>query len=371
MKDNQQEYQPIRQDQPRDRSQEDSISFIDILLVIVKNIKWVILTPAVTCIAAIIYVLYIAQPVYMATATILPTGGSTASLQLDNLPAQFGINVAGAEDAGITAIVVYPEILRSRLVARAVLQRRFDTERFGPGKTLLQILTYGDGEPDREMDALIQEATLSLQDMIYVFSERRATVMSLTVTSFEPQLAADITTAVIEELDLHQQQFLTARVKEKREFIEGRIETVEAELEAAEEALRDFRDQNRQLNSAALLLAQERLIREVEVETGIFLTLKQQYELAKIEEVEETAMVYVLDPPEAPLKKSKPKRKMIVILAGFFGLGLGLGLVFIKDYFEHSAVRYEKEMAVLKGTTVTEAAKWLPFLRGRISRYDS
>lgn len=364
MNNNSQEYQPIRQD---DQFDEDSVSFIDILLVIIKNFKWVILTPTLTCIIAIIYVLFIAEPVYMATAKILPTGGSTASSQLGGLAAQFGVTVPGSENAGITAIVVYPEIIKSRLVARAVLQRTFDTQRYGPQKTLLQILTYGNTEPVEDMDTLVQTATLSLHDMIYVFSERRATVITLSVTAFEPQLAADITTAVIEELDLHQQQFLTARIKEKKQFIEERIETVEDELEAAEETLRDFRDQNRQFSSAALLLTQERLIREVEVVAGIFLTLKQQYELTKIKEVEETAMVYVLDPPEAPLKKSKPKRKMIVILAGFFGIGLGLGFVFIKDYFEHSTVKYEKEMSMLKSTTVKEAAKWLPFVRNRIT----
>ena len=56
---------------------------------------------------------------------------------------------------------------------------------------------------------------------------------------------------------------------------------------------------------------------------------------------------------------------MIVILAGFFGIGLGLGFIFIKDYFEHSAVTYEKEMMVLKSTVVNEAARWIPLLRNR------
>ena len=42
-------------------------------------------------------------------------------------------------------------------------------------------------------------------------------------------------------------------------------------------------------------------MRDIEIQRGIYLTLKQQFELAKIEEVQETTILQVLDSPKIPL----------------------------------------------------------------------
>ena len=101
---------------------------------------------------------------------------------------------------------------------------------------------------------------------------------------------------------------------------------------AAEEDLKVFRDRNRRIeNSPALLLEQQRLGREVTVLTGVFTTLKQQLETTKIEEVKESNYVVIVDHPNIPLERSKPNKSKMVILTGFLGIILGLGLVLIKD----------------------------------------
>jgi uncharacterized protein involved in exopolysaccharide biosynthesis len=64
--------------------------------------------------------------------------------------------------------------------------------------------------------------------------------------------------------------------------------------------------------------------------------LKQQLETTKIEEVKESDYVFILDPPEVPLKRSKPNKTRMVILAGIFGIGLGLFLAFVKDIAANS-----------------------------------
>ena len=109
----------------------------------------------------------------------------------------------------------------------------------------------------------------------------------------------------------------------------------EKQLNSAEETLRSFRDRNRRIeNSPSLQLEQQRLSREVSVLIGVFTTLKQQLETTKIEEVKESDYVIVLDPPEAPLVRSKPNKRIIVILAGIVGIGLGIVLGFLKGYIE-------------------------------------
>ena len=70
--------------------------------------------------------------------------------------------------------------------------------------------------------------------------------------------------------------------------------------------------------------------------TGVFTTLKQQLETTKIEEVKESDYVVILDPPEVPLKISKPNKKLMVILVGILGIGLGMLLAFVKEFAANS-----------------------------------
>ena len=79
------------------------------------------------------------------------------------------------------------------------------------------------------------------------------------------------------------------------------------------------------------MLEAERLTTETEVQKGIFITLKEQYELAKIEEVEEGATVQVLDEPVAPYEKSSPKVLLNLFLAAFIGFGGGVIVAYLLD----------------------------------------
>ena len=320
---------------------EDEISLWEIIDVLKENLRLILITPTVICILTIIHVLFIAQPVFTSTATIIPsTGGSSTSSNLRSMASQFGINIPSDNNASPT--FVYPEIIQSRTLARKLLYRKFDTEEFGPGQPLIKILTYGDEEPEVGPDTLEKFAIKGLQGMIEVEKSSGTGILTLSVSAGEPQLAADLASALIQELDRHQQEFKTTRVSEKRQFIEDRMTEVNIDLEKSEESLKDFRERNRQiLGSPALLLLQERLIREMEVQKGIFITLKQEYELAKIQEVEEATVVYVLDPPEAPLFRSGPKKKQSVLLAGILGIGLGIGMAFVRNWYDSSKTENE------------------------------
>jgi uncharacterized protein involved in exopolysaccharide biosynthesis len=318
--------------------EEDSISLREIINILLKHWKMLIIIPTITCLIAIIHVQFIAQPVYVATAKIVPSAGGSSTSNMRGLAAQFGVSVPGGEEGSITSSWVYPELIQSRTLARAVLKRNFDTEEFGEDQPLVKILTYSEDEPTLGPDTLEKNGVNALLGMIEVSKDPQASIITLKVSASEPQLAVDIATAVIEELDSHQQKFKSTRVSEKRQFIEGRIEEVQIDLEKAEDALKQFRYRNRQIqNSPSLLLEQERLTREVQVIIGVFKTLKEENELAKIQEVEETPVVHILDPPEAPLERSAPKKRQTVFMAGFLGIGLGVGLVFVREYWKNSA----------------------------------
>ena len=346
--------------------EEDTISLSDILLVLAKQLKLLIITPLALGFLTALYVLFIAQPVYVSSAKIMSSGGGSSTSQLQGLAAQFGVSVPGGASEG--AQWVYTDLIKSRTLARVLLDRKFDTYEYGPQKSLLRILTYGDEEPEFGPDTLIKVGIESYLEMIDVSQDKISSIYTITVNAFEPQFAADLCAALIEELDTHQRTYKTAKVKETRLFIEGRIVDVQKELEEAEEELKVFRDRNRQIQaSPALLLEQQRFIRETAVLTGVFTTLKQQLEMRKIEEVRESTLVQVLDPPEAPLYRDKPNRKLSVLLSLILGFGMAVVMAFVKEYASNSDKEEKGKLREITELTKNNILDLIPFRKKKSS----
>jgi uncharacterized protein involved in exopolysaccharide biosynthesis len=57
-----------------------------------------------------------------------------------------------------------------------------------------------------------------------------------------------------------------------------------------------------------------RLTREVDIQSTLFIYLTQQYEDAKIQEAKNTPTIQLLDPAVTPIKKSSPKRLLMVFI---------------------------------------------------------
>ena len=314
--------------------EEDSISLMDIILMLARQLKVIIITPTILCTLMIINVLFFVKPIYTSTSKIMSSSGGGGAYQATGLAAQFGINIPLDQSKPKW---VYPEIIKSITLTRAVLKKKFDTNEFGPQKSLLQILTYGNGKPKNGMDTLEVKAVDRFLGMIDISEDLKTGILTLRINASEPILAAKINQTLIEELDSHQRKYNKSKTIDTKQFIEERIKDIEKELMAAEEDLKVFKDRNRRIeNSPALQLEQQRLGREVTVLTGVFTTLKQQLETTKIEKVKESDYVVILDPPEVPLHRSKPQKRLLVILSGFLGLGLGVILAFIREFAANS-----------------------------------
>ena len=106
------------------------------------------------------------------------------------------------------------------------------------------------------------------------------------------------------------------------------------ELALSEEELTEFRKQHPiALDTPDLQLARGRLIRNIEENQAVYITLRQQYEMAKIEEAKENLLINILDTAEPAVKKAKPKRTLIVILSllGGFIIAIPISLFSNRD----------------------------------------
>ena len=220
--------------------EEDTISFFDIMLILARQIRIIIITPTIFCTLTIINVLFNTEPFYTSTAKIMSSSSSGGGVsQAAGLAAQFGIALSTGQSEPNW---VYPEIIKSRTLGRAMLKRKFDTKQFGPQKSLLQILTFGNDEPASSMDTLEIQAIDGFIKKINISEDRKTGIYTLTLSASEPQFASDIISVLIEELDAHQKEYNKAITSKTRKFIEERIIAVGQELRQAEESLKDLTD---------------------------------------------------------------------------------------------------------------------------------
>ena len=77
-----------------------------------------------------------------------------------------------------------------------------------------------------------------------------------------------------------------------------------------------------------------RRLRDVKYYDTIFNILAQQYELAKLDEAKEGALIQVVDPAIPPDRRSSPKRTLIVIVATFVGFLIGIFWALVQAGFE-------------------------------------
>ena len=99
------------------------------------------------------------------------------------------------------------------------------------------------------------------------------------------------------------------------------MERLKKDLLLSEDKLTVFRKENPlALDSPDLQLERLRLLRDVEVNQEVFITLRNQLEIAKIEESKERLFINILDKAEPSIYSSHPKILLTLFIFIFFGL---------------------------------------------------
>jgi len=326
--------------------EEDTISLSDIFIAMAEQLKVIVLVPFITVFITFTHVQFIQQPTYESHSTILLPKSNAGLGGLAGFASQFGVNIPAGSSADLSSPSLFPELIKSRTFAERILKKPLYTKKFAKELSLLAIFTYGEGPPELGLDTLIQNAMGVLQGMISF--ENQGSFSVLTIKADEPYFARDLNRVVLDELQSLNRFFKSQHLIEKTDFIKNRIESVGNDLKESEQILKVFREQNRQISSPALQLELEHLSRDVEIQKGIYLTLKQQQELTKIEEVEKASIVQVLDEPQISLGPSDKNLKLNVLLAGILGLGLGVILGFIRSYLDSNDMDERKKFRRVK-----------------------
>ena len=262
------------------------------------------------------------------------TGGVLGDFQ--GLAKSFGIG-------GLASAPTYniPDVIKSRRLKKDIVLRKWKTNKFPEGSNLIQyweldkppffspmklirqFLPSG-GFSSSKLDKETYEAILRLDELISV-KEEISGMISVTVLMEDPNLASDIANYIAEYV----KRFIS--IEQKREasrnkvFVEKQMEEAKKQMGNSEDSLTDFRkDHPLRLDTPSIEMMRERLQSTVEENRAVYITLRQQFEIAKIDEAKERLLINILDTAEPAVKKAKPKRTLIVILSFIFGLFLAV-----------------------------------------------
>ena len=303
---------------------------LKLLQSLVKKRKWIYLFVGATVLTTVILCLSLPNR-YTGRAVILPSGGTADKLgglkQFAGLAGDFSFGSAGFSSENSSFL--YPDILRSRLISEAMINKVYQYSQGGK-KRSQNLLDYF---KVKKMDGAVQAlAQITDFDM-----NRRTGVITISVTTTNRYLSAVIANEYINQLERYNLDTRKSKAKENEKFISQRLEEVKEELKKAEDNLESFQLKNRNFNTASspeLAMELARLEREAEIKSKVFLTLTQQYELARVEAKKDVPIVQVLDYAKPPEEKTGPNRKSIVLtsflLSSFLGIAIILSLELAK-----------------------------------------
>jgi len=322
------------------------INFIDLYNIVKKRKRFIYLFTGLVTLIAIIYSL-LATPFYKSYVSIYPTfndnsaGGSFGDIQ--GIATAFGFNVDGE---GVSFYI--PDIVQSRRLKKAVILKKWKSSEF---EEAVDLITFWEINDPTKLKARIKkfigkflpkkkgdpqkiwlENALEKIDNLILVKEEDSGLTNIIISMEEPQLAADIVNYIAQYIKNYIGKEQGMQFKKNRQFIEDRLAAAKDDLSESEEDLTLFRkDHPITFDTPDLQLLRGRFFRSVEVNQEVYITLRQQYELAKIDELKEMSIINILDEGEAPVFRDKPKRKLIVILSLFVSLFIGVVLAVLRE----------------------------------------
>jgi uncharacterized protein involved in exopolysaccharide biosynthesis len=272
-----------------DSADEQEIHFLDYFRVVWRY-RWVVFVLCTVATVLTAAITMTSPRKYRASATIVPPTDSlqTTSGALGTLGSPLLRQVIDSTSGSFTGI--YVEILNSREVADSLI------DRFG----LMEVY---------ESTQHRSSARRRLRENTEVETTKDG-VVKITVTDPDPNRAAAIAGAYVEELDRQNKRLSAGQATNRRLFLANRLKEIEERFSRIENIPSH----------------------EAKVQQMLYELLVREYEIAKIEEAKSMPTIQVLDQaavPELPMPRGTIKKAMV---AGITAAVFGLFLAFILEY---------------------------------------
>jgi uncharacterized protein involved in exopolysaccharide biosynthesis len=269
---------------------------------------------------------------YTSSASFVPKLGAASTGGLaQTIATQFGMGVSAAGPGA----QFYADLLRSHQVLRELVETPFEVST-DTGRVRATFIALQNLEGVDSLQAV--ERSIEIARGAVAVRTRNTGVVQFDVTATNPGLATAMAGRLLELLNEFNLEMRQSQASAERQFTESRLVEASTELLDAERRLERFLQSNRQLNAPHLLLEHDRLQREVVMRQQVVNALVQVFEQARIEEVRNTPVITVIEPPITPIRPNGRGTTRRVALGLLAGLMVGMTVVGLRELREfHSA----------------------------------
>lgn len=269
---------------------------------------------------SIVGISYLVSEKYTSRATLLPSGDEKDLLgQYASIASLVGINIGSG---GGSTEKLYPEIVTSVRILSTLNEKKWKHSSFDSLVTLSDIFKIEPSKKSRDPELEIKQLTIDYlrKNVIAITVDKKTGFIEMTVTADDPLFAADFLKSLLAELEVFNKKYRKSKSNEEKLFLEKRLNEVSDEMAEAENSLKNFEENSRNFaQSPELKLKWQRLSRNVQVATTMWIELKKQYEITKLSVEREKLTLNVLDAPEPPAKKDSPIRILWLISGMILG----------------------------------------------------
>jgi uncharacterized protein involved in exopolysaccharide biosynthesis len=222
-----------------------------------------------------------------------------------------------------------------------------------PASTLLEIWDVeGDTREER-----IESAIEQLGGVLKARADRETGLVTLMVRDARPDLTCAILTAALEFVNVFNTQMRQSQASAERRFVAERLETLRAELREAESAVESFLVHNRNFSrSPQLQFEYERLQREVTLRQQVVISLAQAHERARMDEVRNTPVITIVDPPRVPVNPHYNWLVLGPLLGLIGGVMVAGGVIVLREWFWRGRANSPEQFSELSALTRAAAA---------------
>jgi uncharacterized protein involved in exopolysaccharide biosynthesis len=267
---------------------DDNVSLANYLSVISKYRKMILRICGITMVMTVI-ITVLSPKMYSATTSIVPP---LEMLQGESKIAE-GLGMRSpmlSQVMGTASIAdLYIGMLKSRAIEDAIINR-FD---------LLKVYDVKERIAARSI----------LQENVAIEASKEG-IVHITAKDTDPNRAAAMANAYVEELDEQNKRLSSGQATSKRIFLGNRLKEIEGKLGKIDNILS----------------------REARIQEMLFELLTREYEIAKMEEAKSMPTIQVLDKAIVPEAKLPRRTKVKTITAGGIALVLAASLAFVREY---------------------------------------
>ena len=257
---------------------------------------------------------------------------------ISGMASQFGLDLGGSSSSTFSQQNVI-ELLKSRKVIESTLSKSCIVNN-EEDILLNHYISINNMIEDGENISFFSSSKDSITNIIWKeiiefkidlsYQNDEANILNLTYTSTNSEFAKNFTELLVEEISQMYSHYQTEKTRNSLKNLELRSDSIFRELKNSERNLARVKDRNLRVINASGRLDEIQYMREVQVLNAIYLELIKNTELVKMNLLNETPIIQLIDVPVLPLKDISRSNLFWAFVFSFLGFFMVSFLIIIR-----------------------------------------